>query len=211
MVEPKKAGRSPDKDGLTRQMRGAVEHFLLHNNELNAYKEHYNCSRMKPGTIRRKADELFANPKMRAVIQRERQNLRDRHADITDRIVDEHAKLAFSNVTDVVQYRRTAEGRYVMSMTTFDELPNEVKAAIKKVKIKTRIVPAFDDGGEMCVQEVQEIEVEMYDKQKSLDSLAKLNGMFIDKHHIKAEVEHKHVVFNIDLSGNGSRNNANGG
>lgn len=106
---------------------------------------------------------LLKNANIRAII--------DRHfADMgitADRILAEQAALAY---TDMKDYADVGDGGGV-TFKSFDTLGAKTKA-IRKIKEKRRIIAQTEGEGNEVIIDSQ-VEVELYDKQKSLDTLAK--------------------------------------
>ena len=107
------------------------------------------------------ASQLLRNPNVSIWIA-EAQELKARSRDITiERVLEEYRRIAFAQTTDMVD----AQGRMGDGKASTDSLTTEQKSAISQIKQKK-------DG---------EIEVKFYDKQKSLEMLAKYLGLFSDK------------------------------
>lgn len=95
-----------------------------------------------------------------------------------DRIVEELAKIAFLNPTDVIN---------INDASIKEESKKEDTAAISAIKIKT----SFGENGEMV-----EREIKTYDKIKALELLGKHIGMFSDKFKVEGVVP---IVIKEDL------------
>ena len=96
-----------------------------------------------------------------------------------DRVLQELAKIAFVNATDVINMDEA---------TIRGDANREDTAAIASVKVKT--IPT--ESGEIV-----EREVKTYDKIKALELLGKHLGMFTDKLNVDAEMAVK-IVDDID-------------
>lgn len=96
-----------------------------------------------------------------------------------DRVLQELAKIAFVNATDVINMDEA---------TIRGDANREDTAAIASVKVKT--IPT--ESGEIV-----EREVKTYDKIKALELLGKHLGMFTDKLNVNAEMAVK-IVDDID-------------
>ena len=102
---------------------------------------------------------LLAHPRIQAAIA-EAEDLKAKTREITiERVLEEMRRLAFAQTTDMVELK----GGWVTIKDT-ESLTTEQKSAISQIKQKK-------DG---------EIEVKFYDKQKSLEMLAKYLGIFSD-------------------------------
>lgn len=123
--------------------------------------------------------ETFNKPHIQAAIQKE-MNKRARRTEITaDKVLEEYAKLGFSDVTDYLQVvtervlvghdKETGEpisdiSQFVLMKDTKD-IPPEKLAAISEVK-------QHKDGS---------ISFKLHDKKGALDSIAKHLGMFTER------------------------------
>ena len=126
--------------------------------------------------------ETFNKPHIQAAIQNE-MNKRARRTERTaDKVLEEYAKLGFSDVTDYLQAvterilvghdKETGEpisdiSQFVLMKDTKD-IPPEKLAAISEVK-------QHKDGS---------ISFKLHDKRGALDSIAKHLGMFVEKKEI---------------------------
>lgn len=94
-------------------------------------------------------------------------------------VVNELGAIAFSKITD---YLKVENGRLILAVSDLNELPDEQKAAIAKLRERVN-----DDGS-------ISIEVELHDKLVALDKLGKSIGLFKER----AEVAHRHEVEVVD-------------
>ena len=109
---------------------------------------------------------------------------RSRRTGITqDRVLQELAKIAFVNATDVINMDEA---------TIRGDANREDTAAIASVKVKT--IPG-EEG------DIVEREVKMCDKLKALELIGKHLGMFTDKVNVNAEMMVK-IVDDINGDGN---------
>ena len=131
--------------------------------------------------------ETFNKPHIQAAIQKET-NKRARRTEITaDKVLEEYAKLGFSDVTDYLQVvterilvghdKETGEpisdiSQFVLMKDTKD-IPPEKLAAISEVK-------QHKDGS---------ISFKLHDKRGALDSIARHLGMFVEKKEITGNIE----------------------
>ena len=140
-----------------------------------AYKCAYSCSKMKKATITRKAFDVLHLPKVQAYLNENREAAQARTGITVDRVLREYGRVAFTNLPGIIHY-----GKGIMSLKDFENLTIEQKSCIKKFKVISR---KMDVDGEML--EVLRVEVELHDKLRALDSIAKHLGMFIDRSEIK--------------------------
>ena len=141
-----------------------------------AYKCAYSCSKMKKATITRKAFDVLHLPKVQAYLDENREAAQARTGITIDRVLREYGRVAFTHLPGIIHY-----GKGEMSLEDFENLSIEQKACIKKFKVITD--KKIDPDGEPV--EVSKVEVELHDKLRALDSIAKHLGMFIDRSEIK--------------------------
>ncbi len=133
-----------------------IEEYLI---DLNATQAAIRAG-YSPATAKDIGCENLAKPNIRAHIDRAMAERSKRTGVNADRVVQELAKIAFVNATEVID-PKTATVRE-------DALPEDT-AAIQSVKVKT-----FGEDG-------LEREIKMADKLKALEMLGRHLGMFKDK------------------------------
>lgn len=85
------------------------------------------------------------------------------------RVLKEHEKIAFSSIAHL--------HKTWIEKHEFDQIEEHHKDCIKKIEYKTMDKPVYnEDSGEMVSVTVEFVKVELYDKHKSLDSIAKMLG-----------------------------------
>jgi len=189
----KKKKKDPRKQRLTEQQRRAVEERAKPECTSNvqaihvAYPKSLNWTK---GTVAAFASEMFQKPHITYALDKERARIRSRthrkSALTAQRVIDEFKAIALASLPDIVQYEtktdETGVKVYIMKITEFDQLTDDTKRAIKKMKCKT--IPRRNEEGE-TEHIIQEVEFELYDKQKSLDSLAKYFDLYVEKLEVK--------------------------
>lgn len=105
-----------------------------------------------------------AMEEMKARAQKRIEKVYDKYAITEEKIAEEIAKLAFTNLTDVIEWDK--DGVRVKSSS---DLPPEVRAAISEV-----IETGDDEKG-------RTIRIKMFDKKSALELLAKYKGMMVDR------------------------------
>jgi len=128
-------------------------------NATRAYMETYD-NEMEPSVAASCASKLLRIAKVREAVRRQMEHQLEDKDILARRIIDEHSKIAFAHSAMIMD--SISSFGYVVK--DFAEIPDEYKAAIAGFK-KT---------------ETGLLEVKFYDKQKSLDSLARILGMFDD-------------------------------
>lgn len=141
---------------MTKKQKMFADEYLI---DLNATQAAIRAG-YSPDTAQQIGSENLSKPVIRACIDREMAERSKRTGVNADRVVQELAKIAFINATDVIDPETaTVKG---------DALPEDT-AAIQSVKVKT-----FGEDG-------LEREIKMADKLKALELLGKHMGMFKDK------------------------------
>ena len=141
---------------MTKKQKRFIEEYLI---DLNATQAAIRAG-YSPDTAKAIGCENLTKPDIRAHIDRAMAERSKRTGVNADRVVQELAKIAFVNATEVID-PKTATVRE-------DALPEDT-AAIQSVKVKT-----FGEDG-------LEREIKMADKLKALEMLGRHMGMFKDK------------------------------
>lgn len=123
-----------------------------------------------PAPSRDAANLLLKDPQIAAAIAEQQEALAAVAHLTLQRVIAEHAHMAFSDIAEVAGALRDGS-------QTADEalaaLPRRVTAAIRKIKITRRYEGRGDDA-----QPVDTLEVELHDKHRSLDALAKVADLY---------------------------------
>ena len=141
---------------MTKKQKRFIEEYLI---DLNATQAAIRAG-YSPDTAKAIGCENLTKPDIRAHIDRAMAERSKRTGVNADRVVQELAKIAFVNATEVID-PKTATVRE-------DALPEDT-AAIQSVKVKT-----FGEDG-------LEREIKMADKLKALEMLGRHLGMFKDQ------------------------------
>ena len=150
--------------GLTEKQEKFCRLFLELGNACEAYRRAYDAANMKPGTVERRAKELANSPKVSARLDYLKEHAAEAANISLQRIIKEHARIAFSDAT------RVRSGWYTLK--EFESLTEDERACIKSVETKQRKV--LNEAGQTVVEEW--VKVQIYDKQKALDALCMILG-----------------------------------
>lgn len=159
---------------LTKKQRTFVQEYLI---DLNATQAAIRAG-YSTASARQIADENMSKPDIKNAIEKALAERSKRTGVNADRIIQELAKLAFVNPTDVMNMDEA---------TVRGDANRDDTAAISSVKVKT--IPT-EDGN------ITEREVRTYDKIKALELLGKHIGMFTDKFRIEGAIP---VVIQDDM------------
>ena len=167
---------------LTSKQKMFVKEYLV---DLNATQAALRAGYSEKTAYRTGADNL-KKPQIQEAIQQAMQKREQRTEITADKVLEEYAKLGFSDVSDyleVVTERvlvdRTAEGEPISEIKQFvfmkntADIPPEKLAAISEVK-------QHKDGS---------ISFKLHDKRGALDSIARHLGMFVEKKEITGNIE----------------------
>lgn len=157
MPEPK------DKKPLSDKHESFCINYVRLNNATKAYMAVYPES--NPKSAEANSSRLIGNDKVKKRIAYLKNNLAEAAGVSTLMIVEEHKKMAFTSIAHM--HNTWVERK------EFENLTPEQKACIAEIKTRTRKV--YSDVGE-SIGEVEEIQLKLYDKQKSLAEIAKLIG-----------------------------------
>lgn len=165
-----------EKNKEIERRKAIAYHYVMNGDKIaamvdNGYSESYAKAR---------GYTIFAREDMKAFIEEFRAEVRERHLVTADRVVNEMAKLAFVDVTDIVKVvkktRETDDYRPVEYMAVeikpTEEWTPEQRAAIKSIK--------YTNNG---------ISVEFYSKDAALTKLGETLGIFKQNVKVSGSVE----------------------
>ncbi len=110
---------------------------------------------------------LLGNIRIKEIIEQRKKELLAAASVTPERIIEEYKKLAFTDLPDFIDYRKTGQYTYIISIEDFKNLTKDQRACLSGIE-ETK------DG----------VKIKLHDKTKALDALAKINAMFIDKTEI---------------------------
>jgi phage terminase small subunit len=125
------------------------------------------------------ANRLMQHPGVAVAIRQAMAERETRTKVTADRVVDELAKLAFSDLGEVAQWDGTG-----MRLLPGDQISARARAAIKSVQIERKQIGEDDKSSPVISVKTR---IVMHDKKGALDSLARHLGMFIDQTRITIE------------------------
>lgn len=176
-------GKNPQKT-ISKSQKIFVDCYLANGRDraaaIRAMKPEW--AGMKTGMARRLGqqylDRLPVKNALKALADQDKyitEKVLDKYGVSRERVIEELARIAFTNVDDIVTW--DADGVKVKPSA---ELTPEAKAAIAEV-------------GEVYVRDgFKNTKVKNHDKSKALEALARTLGMFAPEQH-----EHKHLVANL--------------
>jgi phage terminase small subunit len=160
----------------TAKQEAFARQYLVARCKAAAYRYAYDCENLGEQGIYSKAIIVYNTPIVLARIMELQEESNKRIEITTDKIQQEIAKLAFTHLPGIINYNKG-----IISLNDFDNLSDNQRACIKKFEFVTEYKVGEDGKAQPC----DRVKIEVYDRQKSLDSLAKINGMFIDRSEIK--------------------------
>ena len=179
MAKPKpRAKRKPAIRDLTHRERRFVQEFLTCWHGAEA------CERA--GYKRGESAKIMRRPIVREALRKAQESYADGAAYHKDRVLEEEARLAYSNITSICSF-----GPEGVVFKKSEDLPDYVTAAIQEVS-ETRTVRVDHKGGETTTVTVR---AKMHPKQPALQYLARLTGAEpiepLDV-RVSGKVEHEH-------------------
>ena len=175
-VKGEEKGKFDNIEQCTPKQEAFARQYLVARCKASAYKYAYDCENMSDNTIYKKALIVYNTPYVYARIMELQEESNQRIEITTDRIQQEMAKLAFATLPGIINYNKG-----IIELNDFNNLSDNQRACIKKFEFITEYKVGEDGKAQPC----DRVKIEVYDKQRSLDSLAKINGMFVDKSEIK--------------------------
>ena len=115
---------------------------------------------------------LFSHPQIEAEVERRFRDLREKYQVNYDRIVEEVAKIAFSNVLDYAHFDPET-GDFLLNL---EEADASALAAIGEVTVET-----YTDGRGEGAREVKRVRVKPWNKLTALEQLFRHTGASKDK------------------------------
>lgn len=147
--------RRPDE--FTPMQQLFIEQYMLHRSARRAAVEAGYSDTDNAGW------RLLQNQKIVDEINRRKEAQRRRNELLEDEVLQELAKIAFVDITDVVDFNGSS-----LNVKDLSEIPEHARAAIKKV---TQTSGKYGDN----------ITVELHDKNAALEKLGKYLSMWVDK------------------------------
>lgn len=137
--------------------------YVLH---LNATKAAINAG-YKGTAVRVTASRLLSKANIQSKINQLKENLAETAQISALKVIQEHQKIAFSSIAHLHQNW--------VERTDFEKLTEEQKASIKSISTK---VMKRNIGTSDCpeIVDIECVKIELYDKQKSLDSITQMLG-----------------------------------
>jgi phage terminase small subunit len=163
---------------LTPKQEAFAQAYIETGNASEAYRRAYSAKNFSDNALAVQASKTLKHPKVALRIEQLQAHHQKRHEVTVDRIVQEYAKIAFSNMLDYVTVDHNGGAFVDLSKLTRDQA-----AAIQEVTVEHLPSRTVDGEGESKVP-VLKTRIKVADKKTALDSLGKHLGMFIDKQEI---------------------------
>jgi phage terminase small subunit len=161
---------------LTVKQEAFAKAYIETGNASEAYRRAYNAKNFSENALAVQASKTLKHPKVALRIAELQASHQKRHEITVDRIVQEYAKLAFSNMLDYVTVDHNGGAFVDLSKLTRDQA-----AAIQEVTVEHLPARSVEGEGESKVP-VLKTRIKISDKKTALDSLGKHLGMFKDLH-----------------------------
>ena len=164
---------------LTTKQRLFADDYVISNNATQSYMKIYKVK--KEETASAAATRLLGNVKVKEYVENKLKPKFEKYDITQERILQEYAKIAFLNPKHLFNNDGTLKGIH--------EIDDDTIAAINGVEVQE----IFEGSGKDREQVGTLHKLKIVDKKGALDSLAKIQGMFIDK------VEHSGKITIDDL------------
>lgn len=156
------------KDKLTaRQKRFVAEYLVDLNATQAAIRAGYSAK-----TAEQQASRLLRNVQVRAAVEQGQQKTAAKLEVTKERIVEELAKIGFSNMLDYMRAGHDGD-----PYLDFSQLTRDQAAALSEVTVED-----FKDGRGEDARDVRRVKFKLHDKKGALVDLAKMLGFVIEKH-----------------------------
>ncbi len=164
----------PSKAQLTPKQEAFVAQYLL---DLNATQAAIRAGYSEK-TATEQGSRLLTNVKVQEAIAKGREKTAAKLEITKERIVEELAKIGFSNMLDYM--RAGTDGDPYLD---FSNLTREQAAALAEVTVED-----FKDGRGEDARDVRRIKFKLHDKKGALVDMAKMLGFMIEKHEHSGEI-----------------------
>lgn len=161
---------------LTPKQEKACQKYIELGDKSAAYRAAYNCSRMKPQSVNRKAHELFEKVNIRSRVEELKRGLAQRNQITTDTIIQHLKEIILFNPKDLF----TEDG----NLKNIPDLPLEVAATISSIDM---VEVNLGDHVKRSTK------VKFYSKLDALEKLAKHLG-FYEKDNRQQEQEKTVII-----------------
>jgi len=155
---------------ITDKMRQFVDEYLI---DLNGTQAAIRAG-YSEATAQEQSSQLLARPDIRALIEEAQKDRVDRVQISQDLTVNELKAIALSDIADFVIVK--AGG--VIEQRPFNELKKEQTRCVKKIRQTVRTAQSSDGT---VIHQTAVLELELYDKVKSLELLGRHLGIFNDR------------------------------
>ncbi len=154
--------------GLTKKQKRFIEEYLVDFNATQAAIR----SRYSSQTAQTQGSRLLTNVMVKAELERRQKEIQKRLDISQERVLNEYAKIGFSNMVDYVKWNKGA-----INIIDSSSLTNDQTAAICEIT-ETR---SKDSG--------VTVKFKLHDKKGALDSIARHLGMFKDSLNLTTPVD----------------------
>lgn len=174
------------KNNLTEKQKRFCELYMV---DLNATQAAIGAGYSKK-TARDIGCENLAKPNIADYLQELRLKQQKRTEITADRVLEEIANIAFTNLEDFMSVDDDQ-----CAIINPDDRPEKSKSALKKVKVTRLIVGSGDNE-----KEVEKVELETHDKIAALDKLCRHLGIYEKDNRRQVEVTGRPQLFFGDTS-----------
>jgi len=149
-------------ENLTVKQEKFCQAYFLHGNASEAYRLSYNCEKMKPETINRKAKELMDNGKISARITQIKKDTYDRNKATIDEVISIASDILRADIADLFDEHGV--------MKDIKKVPKPLRMALAGIETNELKVDGFVIG--------QVKKIRMSDRTKIIEMFMKHYGEF---------------------------------
>lgn len=157
---------------------------------VHEYIKDFNATQaaIRAGYSKNTAQEIGSQNLSKLVIKTEILKQFDKYGDATQKVIAEHFKIATSDITDFVEIDELTG---TVKVKPLKEIPEGMTSVIKKIREK-RVIKENADGSSSTVYD--NVEYELYDKQKAQQDLLKIAKLLTDKIEVDLKGEISYTV-----------------
>lgn len=150
---------------LTPKQESFCQVYIKTGNATEAYRAIYNCKKMLPATVNRKAKELLDNGKISARTKEIQAEYIEANELSPEKVLREWSKIGFADLREVID----EDGK----LLPVKSWPDNVAGAVQAIKVRQEFIGSGEDR-----EAVELIEVKLWPKTAALEALSKNLGLF---------------------------------
>lgn len=174
MDEGTEAEAEIDAPKLTVRQERFSQKFVECGVAAEAYRFAYGAEGYSPDALYVTASRLLNSPKIKLRVETLKAEVLAAAQVTSARIIGEYAKLGFASMDDYITVQDDGTAYVDLSRTTKDQ----------RTALGEMTIDEFTEGRGETARDVRRVKIKLGDKKGALDSLARIAGLFIDKHEV---------------------------